>query len=328
MKSIQHTSTLRFTLPMTAAVVLVAGSIAGCNSGLRTGLTNDDASTGPGRDGNPTGGVAGTDGMAPEAGGTVPATPSNATNADAPVYADVAIISTSVDAGTTQASPTNGVDASTIGPLGPTQSWTGYVENYTFPSGSDVIKLSFAYDSNGQAVGQVLLGNGTPPPPATDPNVGYPPGFTGPFLPNEIEGFAYSMVGGTFAASRLRFTIEGSEPWAGWCALQTPPSDGSSGCLPNFSSAEMGGTQCSYTTSSDGPTIVVDCGKWYLCYGPLAIPGGFMCLCSSAGCGAQPGLLSTSFDMFLANGAASGSMVGSAVSGGETPYNIHFVQDP
>jgi hypothetical protein len=231
--------------------------------------------------------------------------------------------------GGAQTAPTNGVDASAVGPLGPSQSWTGYVENYTFPSGSDVIKLSFSYDSNGHVVGQVILGNGTPPPPATDPNVGYPPGFTGPmYEPTEIEGFAYSLAGGTLAASRLRFTIEGTEPWAGWCALQTPPSDGSSGCLPNFSSAAMGGggTQCSYTTSG-GPTVVVDCGKWNLCEGPMATSLASVCLCAPTGCGARPGLFPTSFDMFLANGAASGSMVGSAVSPEQTPYNVHFLQD-
>lgn len=228
--------------------------------------------------------------------------------------------------GGAQAAPTNGVDASAVGPLGPTQSWIGYVENYTFPSGSDVIKLSFAYDSNGQVVGQVILGNGTPPAPATDPNVGYPPGFTGPiYEPTEIEGFAYSIVGGTLAGSRLRFTIEGTEPWAGWCALQTPPSDGSSGCLPNLSRAEISQAQCSYTTTS-GATSAVDCGKWYLCEGPMGTSAASVCFCTSTGCGARPGLFPTSFDMFLANGAASGSMVGSAV--GQTPYNIHFLQDP
>ena len=61
---------------------------------------------------------------------------------------------------------TAGAAGATIGPLGPTQSWTGYIENGMFPSGSDSLKLTFATDANGNAVGTIVFGQGTPPPPA------------------------------------------------------------------------------------------------------------------------------------------------------------------
>ena len=61
-----------------------------------------------------------------------------------------------------------------VGLQGPT-TWTGYVEGYQFPSGSNAIRLAFAIDSYGQVAGMVFFGDGPPPPPATDPNVGYPP---------------------------------------------------------------------------------------------------------------------------------------------------------
>jgi hypothetical protein len=113
-------------------------------------------------------------------------------------------------------------DARVIGPITQAQtSWTGYIENYQFPSGSDVITFTFAADSSGQVVGSVVLGNGTPPAPATDPNVGYPPtlpatGYDGSWT----EGFPYSMVSGLSTATRLRFTIFSFELWSGWCACK------------------------------------------------------------------------------------------------------------
>ena len=219
----------------------------------------------------------------------------------------------------TQTPPNNGSDGGS-GALGPVQSWTGYVENYQFPSGSDAIKLSFATDSAGNVAGHVVLGNGVPPPPATDPNVGYPPGEQMFSLGDRpMEGFVYSIVAGTLASNRLRFAYDDVEPWAGWCALQSPPSDGSGLCLPNAASTAIPDSNGVYTCflNEVSSETVVDCGKLSLCLQWQT------CSCAAAGCTASyTDGGTTRFDMFVAGDTASGSVDG--LSGG----NVHFTRDP
>jgi hypothetical protein len=90
------------------------------------------------------------------------------------------------------------------GTLGAPVGWTGYIENHTFTSGSDAIALEFATDAKGIVAGTIIFGMGTPPPPASDPNVGYPSNLLagsfafGPGLGNGYvtEGSSYSFNGG------------------------------------------------------------------------------------------------------------------------------------
>ena len=132
--------------------------------------------------------------------------------------------------------------------LDASQSWTGYIENYQFPSGSDLLNITFASDAAGNMVGTVTLGTGTPPPPATDPNVGYPAsveamlvsgGATG-IVGYLAEGFAYPIVNGTLTTNRMRFDVNRNDLWQSWCALETPAVDGSGRCTPNWESASSG----------------------------------------------------------------------------------------
>lgn len=203
------------------------------------------------------------------------------------------------------------------GPLGPSQSWTGYVEQINFPSGSDQIKLTFASDANGVVAGTVVFGEGSPPPPATDPDVGYPAGVgsdgaggapgTVPF-----EGYPYTFDGGTLDAHRLRFTVNLSQLWAGWCALQTQASDGSSGCVPNWSSVSDGHS-CWLIDPKTDTKVAYDCGKVMLCS-----PVG-QCSCTASGCTfTQTGTLWATFDVFSSGDTMSGSALG---------VNVHFVRD-
>jgi hypothetical protein len=212
-----------------------------------------------------------------------------------------------------------GSDASVIGQLGPSQSWTGYIENYQFSSGSDSIKLTFAADSTGQVVGTVLLGNGTPPPQATDPNTGYPPGFA---AMNTYtfgywgEGFAYSMASGTAVPSRLRFSVSSNDLWSGWCALQTPIDD-SGLCVPNWGGSCTDSGQCSQTNPATGQTIAVDRGKFELCFMSR------VCLCLTMACVADLSGGGASFDLAISGTNASGSTAGDLGD-----HNVHFTKDP
>jgi hypothetical protein len=206
-----------------------------------------------------------------------------------------------------------------VGMLGPSSSWTGYIENKTFPSGSDVLKITFASDPAGLVVGRVTLGMGTPPPPATDPEAAYPPGVD----PRDdtragylAEGFPFSMNGGTLVGNRLRFTMAQTEVWAGWCALQTPVDD-SGGCLPNWpSSADPVRHVCSLTNPQTGQVVTVNCNKFFMC-GPL----GGICSCAAGTCAVNlsPEI---SFDMMV-----SGDQVSGSVTGRLGDRNVHFARD-
>jgi hypothetical protein len=199
------------------------------------------------------------------------------------------------------------------------QSWTGRVENYQWTSGSNAIKILIAHDSAGAIVGQAILGDATPPPPATDPNVGYPPDF-----PLEIdyinlywvEGFAYSIFNGVSSPFRLRFTLENYEFWAGWCALQTPADNGGL-CLPNWAGSSIGG-QCSETSPTGGQSTSVDCAKYSLCVLSR------VCACAATTCEVDPSVGGTiSFDLAISGGTASGTTSG-LING----FNVYLTQDP
>jgi len=212
-----------------------------------------------------------------------------------------------------------GNDWDAAGPLDNVQSWTGYIENYKFTSGSDVIKFTFGIDGTGQVVGKVYLGNGTPPPPATDPNVGYPPGYFDSYDVSAHghleEGFVYSMIGAVYSSRRLQFSFEGSELWAGWCALQTP-IPGSSFCLPNWGGGMLGYPSSCGQTDPTGKVVPVDCGKFQLCYREL------MCNCSMYACSVNP-TDRYSFDLVVSDSDASGGTTGFTMG-----QSAHFTKDP
>jgi hypothetical protein len=224
--------------------------------------------------------------------------------------------------GTVQTGPNSSPDAGVIGQPGPSQSWTGYVENYQFPSGSDVIRFTVAADSSGQVVGTTFLGNGTPPAPATDPNVGYPPDFATAEIYTSgywVEGFAYSMANGKLSSGRLRFSAQSNGLWSEWCALQTPV-EGSSGCVRNWqTSCNTIAQSCSQTNPADGQSIIVDWGKFQLCGMSSSV-----CLCSTTACIADLSAGGTlDFDLALSGTDASGS-----TSGSLGDHNVHFTKDP
>jgi hypothetical protein len=230
-------------------------------------------------------------------------------------------------AGTTEPSGAAGAMADP-GTLGGSQKWTGYIENHTFPSGSDAIVLKFATDAKGVVAGSIVFGMGTSPRPATDPNVGYPanllagalgfgPGGGSGYV---AEGYSYSFDGGSLDGQRLRFEVNLAQLWAGWCALQKPASDGSGGCLPNWGAmANAQANMCAQFEPKTNNPVPVDCSKLFLCWGP-----GAVCSCPANTCGVTTqGVDVATFDVFVTDGTASGSS--SAPLWGTD--NVHFVKD-
>jgi len=227
-------------------------------------------------------------------------------------------------------------DAGAFKPLvpGPT-TWTGHVDDsnnpdFEFPSGSNAIRLTLAVDTYGQVAGMVWLGSGPPPPPATDPDVGYPPepwvrsNQYGELSHYWAEGFGYSMTNGTLSPDRLQFSIDNQALWSGWCALQptTWANDGGS-CLPNWDSTSTtlanGQPYCYQTNPSNKQVVVRDCGKLALC-------DSGVCTCSATSCDYAPSLSNSmaTFDLALSNGTAAGTVnqLFSSIA------KVTFTQDP
>jgi hypothetical protein len=205
-----------------------------------------------------------------------------------------------------------------IGPLGPTESWTGYVENKAFPSGSDQIKLTFATDSAGHVVGTVVFGQGTHPPPATDPDVGYPPSFhpggIGVTTGFSMEGYVYT-ASGTLEANRLRIKVGFGQVWKDWCALQTsyvPPGR----CLPaTQSTLDPMQMKCSYTSLITKKETPANCDKVAMCL------LNSVCECDATSCRANLGGANV-IDLQLTGNTAAGSIV-APVDG-----YVRFTKDP
>jgi hypothetical protein len=228
--------------------------------------------------------------------------------------------------------PDDAADAGVLKPLvpGPT-TWTGFTEDidHEFPSGSNAIRFTFAVDPYGQVAGMVFLGAGPAPPPATNPDVGYPPE---PWVASNqdpsdywAEGFGYSMAQGIFEPERLHFVIDKHELWAGWCALQPVTWANDSGsCLPSWESVSTtlasGAPYCYQNNPTNKQATVRDCGKLALCtLNPV-------CICSIDACTYSPSDFSSiaGFELVLSNGTATGRVDGIFNSYGI----VHFTQDP
>jgi hypothetical protein len=201
-------------------------------------------------------------------------------------------------------------------------TYTGYIESFKFPDGSDVVTMTLAFADSGAVTGTVYFGTGAPLAPPTNPNLGYPPGYdtigVSAFPP--LEGFDFAVLDGTYASPRLTLTIQPSEIWKQWCEIQTTiypiyngQADGGCGsmlgygCLPN--AGTMGMTQGGVTTcqwiSCDEPATTVDCAKMALC-----VNGG-TCTCIATACTVPVDTSGgISFDMQLISGALNGSSVG------------------
>ncbi len=183
--------------------------------------------------------------------------------------------------------PDAGIDYD-AGPPPHPDIWDGYVESYMFPSGSDHVHIMLDIAmGDGPRTGFVVFGMGAPPPPATNPNVGYPPGaFMGFIDTNQVwEGFAYPILVGSVSGQRVRVTVSTGSLYERWCELQPSypqdPSGMSYGCLPNTGGGGSSSGGCFYNDPSTGAPVPIDCVKFFLC------SMGSVCSCNAGGCTAD-----------------------------------------
>jgi hypothetical protein len=182
-----------------------------------------------------------------------------------------------------------------------------------FASGSDALALTLASDPAGVVRGTLVFGTGTPPPPATDPSMGYPPDFAtspqgkpGSFAHKGYvaEGYSYELDPGSLANSRLRFTVSLQQVWADWCLLETS-SDGPSFCGPNLGGgSDSSASACFLADAATEKHVPIDCSKLSLCmHGPCDCSGNGPCSLSQFG-----GVVT--FDVSLNGSKAIGSVTG------------------
>lgn len=181
--------------------------------------------------------------------------------------------------------------------------WEGYVEAYSFRSGSDAVRVEIHSDGCTPSA-TITLGEGEPLPPAEDPDTGYPTSEQFGFgVVSWYEGQPYQAHSIEISKKRVQIGIESADVWADWCEMQTSYAMDDSGenfmCVPNYGSR----------SSSDGCAlfgpdgeIPIDCGKLELCqFGP--------CDCDEAGC-QQGNVGGSMLDVALDDGHLEGTFQG------------------
>jgi len=133
-------------------------------------------------------------------------------------------------------------------------TWTGYIENVIFPSGSNALQITLAVAADGTPSGQVVFGEGPPPPLPTEPGIAWP-GGTDITNASLLEGYANQAQSLRWEQQHLRFSIGKYTPWIDWCALQ------GNGC--SLSGYGIDGTDgCAWRTTPPTPVAcdyALDC---------------------------------------------------------------------
>jgi len=191
-------------------------------------------------------------------------------------------------------------------------SWDGYAEAYTFDDGSDRVRLVLAADGTGSArVGDKQLYAA-----ASEALVAYPPGdtvdnLTTPDPAGIRAGFAYPAHDTRLEESRIRLGLQPNDPYAGWCALQTPYYDAVNNDFSCYRWPELEYEDLTTDTCTlqfaDGTTQTVSCAAEFLCQA--------RCACSASGCGGPTGAASVEIDAAL--DTAGTSLVGTLSMAGQ-----------
>jgi hypothetical protein len=204
----------------------------------------------------------------------------------------------------------------------------GQLLNFTPASGgSKSLQLTLRTAPDGTVTGTLVFGGGPLLPPATDPNVGYPPGIADGGIFDLVavaywsfEHFPFTLLDGSLDGSRLSFAVDMSELWARWCALQTTiyplspamwvdagdASEFGTSCPPG-GVAYLGAGLCPGSDPQPGLVQQVDCAKLTLCH---------RCACTLARCWVRAAVQAESllhFDLQLAGSRADGSVLGLGV---------------
>jgi hypothetical protein len=164
--------------------------------------------------------------------------------------------------------------------------WQGNVLDYFFEPIEEV-RLSVRAEEGGAGgyVGELTWGTGEPPPPATDPNAPYPPGFMGGAAGSSggqrWPGFPYTIVRGAGCDTAFRVSVSNAQTWETWCAIQTPIDGGEYGWGCMLRTGSYGGNNMTCQVQDQQGNVVAEYPAWRceLCgfFNPV-------CECSQSGC--------------------------------------------
>jgi hypothetical protein len=157
---------------------------------------------------------------------------------------------------------------------------------------------------DGQPCGTLRIGEGDPPPPASDPDIEYPESQPaggglqiGSGRSSAYPGAEYQIYDVSNTSTRLAFSIAYNELLRSWCGLQTR-YPGSDSCLPGNYNAGRAGDVCTITPKDEEERPVA-CFKLSYC-------SPSVCVCDDAGCDASP--QGTLFDLHWDDGNLEGSL--------------------
>ncbi|MBN1611772.1 MAG: hypothetical protein JW940_34380 [Polyangiaceae bacterium] len=168
-------------------------------------------------------------------------------------------------------------------------AWNGYVEAFSFPSGSDRVRVTL--DEQGD--GWLQIGDVEQLAAPTNPDVGWPEGVFG--IRSEVtpgmdlmEGVRYPITGAVVQQERIRLSVDPYDAFKAWCELQTSVLHQGEvparyGCSLNagYGWNEEDGGVCTVGTDN-GESIPIDCGKAIIC-------AGSVCACDETACTAGDG---------------------------------------
>lgn len=199
-------------------------------------------------------------------------------------------------------------------------TWKGYIENFTFASGSDAISIALAVsgqDVSGQVVfgGTELVtadagGNGGAgvvdgPPTIGEAGVDYGREYR--------EGFAYQATNIRWENRRLKLAVSLADGWVDLCASFLPITvRGYTFICPNGWGYSFDRGEC---TLNDG--LPIDCDLLARCGGQDALH----CACTETMCTPQGS--NVDLDVALQGRNGDGSEIG---IGGGSPYNVRLTR--
>jgi hypothetical protein len=104
---------------------------------------------------------------------------------------------------------------------GDDEGWSGYLENATWPTGSDAVRFTFDVQPDGGVTGHAYFGTLPLFPAPTDPSVGFPYANDEHNVVQDVEmveGFAYTLQSASLLNGRFRATVYPREMQARWCS--------------------------------------------------------------------------------------------------------------
>jgi hypothetical protein len=197
--------------------------------------------------------------------------------------------------------------------------WTGYIENFNFPSGSDAISISLSVAGD-VVSGQVVFGDPATPVDSVDPSSSYgtrpdgPPADPSAGEPDYKEGFAYQARDIRWENRRLKLAVNLSDAWKTRCDAIPPLTVGGQTfiCPTSWSYLYMEGCKL-----VDGTPI--DCALLGPCNG---ISGPGHCSCNVTECHPNGGIVY--LDIALRDNIGDGSEQGIGDGGGS--YNLRVTR--